>query len=212
MSAWSDQNQLFINIPTQDLLTIVAYGEAGNQGAEGLAAVINVIRNRTLDQSFYDMDIFNITGGDAYKAVILKKWQFSMFLTTDPVRAKAENWAQSLQIALSGNVAFQQAYNLAGMALQGSLEDNTGGSTYYFNPAGVTQEPQWASVIPFITQIGDHLFFGTGISAAVSSLTATVQETAGQAITAMQESPNISILVLAGIGAGLLLVLTKKKK
>lgn len=212
MSAWTDSIQLFINLPTQDLLTIVAYGEAGNQGAEGLAAVINVVRNRTLDQSFYDMDIFNITGGDAYKAVILKKWQFSMFLTTDPVRAKAENWAQSLQIALSGNVAFQQAYNLAGMALQGSLEDNTGGSTYYFNPAGVTQEPQWASVIPFITQIGDHLFFGTGVSAAVSAVTQTFEETAATAVETIKEYPNISILVLAGIGAGLLLVLTKKKK
>jgi hypothetical protein len=211
MSTWTDQNKLFIDLPLDTLLTILMYGEAGNQDVEGMSAVINVVRNRTLDKSFYDMDIYNMTG-DAYKAVILKKWQFSMFNLNDPVRAKAENWAKNIQAALSGNVAFQQAYNISQMVLAGTLDDNTGGSTFYYNPAGVSQEPQWASVIPFITQIGDHLFFGEGVSAAISSVTATFEETAQTAVETIKEYPNITVLVLAGLGVGLLLELRKRKR
>ena len=174
MSTWTNQNQLFLNLPTDQLLTITAYGEAGNQGAEGMMAVLNVIRNRTLDISFYDGEIYAITN-DPYKAVILKKYQFSMYLLNDPVRVTAEKIANNFQSYLS-NSAIQQAYELSQMAIAGTLEDNTVGSQFYFNPAGVTQEPSWASVIPFIGQIGDQLFFGSGISAAVTGAVETIGE------------------------------------
>ena len=78
MSTWTDQNTIFLNLPTNQFLAIIAYGEAANQGVEGMMAVINTVCNRTLDQQFYDMEIYNLTG-DAYKAVGLKPCQFSMF-------------------------------------------------------------------------------------------------------------------------------------
>jgi N-acetylmuramoyl-L-alanine amidase len=211
MSVWSDQNLLFINLPTAQLLAIVAYGEAGNQGTDGMMAVLNVVRNRTLDQQYYDMDIYALTN-DAYKAVALKKWQFSMFNTNDPVRATAEKIAKNFSTYLSTNSALQQAYSLAQMAVDGTLEDNTGGAQFYYNPEGVSQEPSWASVVPFLTQIGDHLFFGSGISAAVSSVVSTIEESATQAIGVMKEYSGVEILVLAGLGVGLYLELRKKKK
>jgi hypothetical protein len=222
MSDWTNKNQLFINLPAEQLLTIVAYGEAGNQDVEGMMAVLNVIRNRTLDTQFYDTEIFNLTN-DAYKAVALKKWQFSMFNLDDPVRAKAENWANNFQNNLVSNSTFRQAYDIAQMLVGGTLSDNTGGATFYLNPAGVTQMPQWASVIPFIGQIGDHLFFGEGVSAAIESvkttageaiesLSSTFEETAASAVEVMKEYPSVTILLLAGIGTGLLLELRKRKK
>jgi len=221
MSTWTDQNQLFLNLPTDQFLTILAYGEAGNQGAEGMMAVLNVIRNRTLDRSYYDEEIYTMTN-DAYKAVGLKKWQFSMFNLNDPVRITAEKIANNFQGYLS-NSTIQQAYNLSQMAIAGTLEDNTAGAQFYFNPAGVTTEPQWASVIPFIGQIGDHLFFGSGISAAIGSAVETIEETvttiastieekAVEAIGVMKQYPNIVVLVLAGLGVGLLLEMRRKKK
>lgn len=210
MSTWTDQNRIFLNLPTNQFLTIMAYGEAGNQGAEGMMAVLNVIRNRTLDRSYYDEEIYGMTN-DAYKAVGLKKWQFSMFNLNDPVRANSEKIANNFQSYLS-NSAIQQAYNLSQMAIAGTLEDNTNGAQFYFNPAGVTSEPSWASMIPFIGQIGDHLFFGSGVSAAVETVIATIEETAGEAVTVMKEHPNITVLVLAGLGVGILLVMTRKKK
>lgn len=210
MSTWIDQNRLFLGLPTDQFLTILAYGEAGNQGAEGMMAVLNVVRNRTLDNQFYDKEILSMTS-DPYKAVGLKKWQFSMFNLNDPVRTKAENWANNFQGYLS-NSAFRQAYELSQMAIAGTLEDNTGGAQFYFNPAGVTQEPSWASMIPFIGQIGDHLFFGSGISAVVASAVSTIEETAAEAIGILKKYPNITVLILAGMGVGLLLEMRKKKK
>ena len=209
-STWVEQNKLFLNLPTDQFLTIMAYGEAGNQGAEGMMAVLNVIRNRTLDRSYYDEEIYAMTN-DAYKAVGLKKWQFSMFNLNDPVRVTAEKIANNFQGYLS-NPTIQQAYELSQMAIAGTLEDNTAGAQFYFNPAGVTQEPQWASVIPFIGQIGDHLFFGSGISAAVESVVASIEETATEALGVMKQYPNITVLILAGLGVGLLLEMKKKKK
>ncbi len=211
MSTWTDQNSIFINLSTAQLLAIIAYGEAGNQGVDGMMAVINTVRNRTMDRQFYDKEIFNLTN-DPYKAVGLKKWQFSMFNVSDPVRTIAEKIASNFQYHLSNNAAIQQAYNLAQMAVNGTLEDNTGGAQFYFNPAGVSQEPQWASVIPFLTQIGDHLFFGSGVSAAIESVTTTIEETATEAIGVLKENPKITVLILAGIGLGLLLELRKRKK
>jgi len=211
MSTWSDQNLLFINLPTAQLLAILGYGEAGNQGSDGIMAVINVVRNRTLDRQYYDMDIYALTN-DAYKAVALKKWQFSMFNMDDPVRVIAERIARDFSGNYSSKPSLQQAYLLAQMAIDGTLEDNTGGAQFYYNPAGVSQEPQWASVIPFLTQIGDHIFFGSGISAAVQSAVTTIEESASQAIGVMKEYTGVEILVLAGLGVGLYLELRKKKK
>jgi len=201
MSVWTDQNLLFLNLPTDQFLSILAYGEAGNQGADGMMAVLNVVRNRTLDRSFYDEEIFSLTN-DAYKAVGLKKWQFSMFNTSDPVRAIAENIARDF--GGYSNSALQQAYSLSQMMLQGGMADNTSGATFYYNPAGVVGQPSWASVIPFIGQIGDHLFFGSGISA--------VAESAVSAVKAMIGYPNVTTLILGGIGLGLVLELRKRKK
>ncbi len=105
------------------------------------------------------------------------------------------------------------------MAINGTLEDNTYGATFYYAPSGVSGEPSWASTIPFIGQIGTQLFFGSGISAAVSGAVASVEqqvstltEQVSSGISAMVTSPNITTLLLAGIGIGLVVTIARRKK
>ncbi len=204
MSAWTDQNVLFLSLPTDQFLAIIAYGEAGNQGADGMMGVLNVVRNRTLDQSFYDMEIYNLTG-DAYKAVGLKAYQFSMFNLNDPVRAIAIRMANNFAGEVQSNSALNQAYGLAQMLIQGTLADNTGGATFYH---ATSVSPSWASSIAYLGQIGDHLFYGSGVSAALSSAVASVSG----AVSSVMTGPNITTLILAGLGIGMVVAISKKKK
>jgi spore germination cell wall hydrolase CwlJ-like protein len=199
MSTWTDQNLIFLNLPTDQFLAILAYGEAGNQGGEGMMAVLNVVRNRTMDGSFYDQEIMNLTG-DAYKAVGLKSSQFSMFNLNNSVRPIAERIAGNFAGEVSSNSILAQAYELAQMMIQGNLADNTGGSQYY-HASYVT--PSWASVIPFIGQIGDQLFYGSGVSAATSGVGSIIEAGLGS---------NITIMILIGIGIGVVIKIIKRRK
>lgn len=211
MSTWTDQNSIFLSLPTDQFLAIIAYGEAGNQGAEGMMGVLNVVRNRTLSQEFIDQEIIALTQ-DPYKAVGLKKWQFSMFNLDDPVRNIALGIAQDFNSKYNSNSALQQAFSLAQQLLQGTLADNTSGAQFYYAPAGVTQEPSWASTIPFLGQIGDQLFFGSGISAAATSAYTAISSVASSAVSAMGKYKNVTVLILVGIGAGLVIEMRKRKK
>lgn len=167
---WISENEVFINLPANKLLAIAAYGEAANQGAEGLMAVLNVIKNRTKEVSKYgDPDILRKTNSP-YHAVILKKWQFSMFNLDDPVRDTALRFAKQWDAYYGANATLRKAYDLATMLLTGLFDDNTYGATHYHTAA---VNPQWASTIPFIGQIGDHLFYGEGGGMAVATASMT---------------------------------------
>lgn len=157
MSDWINQNQIFINLPVNQLLAITAFGEAGNQGTEGMMAVLNVINNRAANiLEFADPEIMSVTNSP-FHGVILKHYQFSMYNLDDPVRANAIKWAQNFNQYLLQNTNFKKAFDLANMLRTGQLEDNTKGATFY-HADYVT--PYWASSIPFIGQIGNHLFYG----------------------------------------------------
>ncbi len=158
MSTWSDKNKLFLNIPDAQLLAITAYGEAASEGREGMLAVLNVIRNRAgLVSSFGDSEIQRLTGS-AYKAVILKAYQFSMYNLTDPVRAIATRMATNFQNSLATSKTLTDAYDLAKGILNNTLPDNTQGAFFYYNPT--LASPTWAATLPFIGQIGAHVFYG----------------------------------------------------
>lgn len=201
-SDWVNENGIFINLPTDQLIAITSFGEASGDGAEGMLAVTNVIRNRTLDKSFYDQEIFGLTG-DAYKACILKKYQFSMYLLDNSVRQTALKLAQNFDLS---NSSLNQAYQFAQMALDGALSDNVSGATFYYAPSGVSSPPSWASIFPFVGQVGSQLFFSSG------STIASAVKAAGQAVEAMVKQPSITTLILLGLGAGITLQLVRKKK
>jgi len=148
--------ELFYYLSSRQLLALTAYGEAGNEGEAGMAAVLNVIRNRTLDpDTFADKDIYRLTGS-VYHAVILKDKQFSMYNANDPVRPTAERIARNFNEELKSNSKLQTAYGLAGKILEGSFPDNTMGATFYH--ANYVM-PYWASILPVIGRIGKHIFY-----------------------------------------------------
>lgn len=161
-----DRNRIFINLPADQLLAITAYGEAGQEGGEGMMAVLNVIRNRTFFTEFYDSEVYEATGSP-YHAVVLKPYQFSIFNLDNPVRPTIERIARNFDEELSRNRNLQIAYNLAQMLVRGGLADNTGGATHYH---AYYIQPEWAYELQFTTQVGSHLFYtskpGFGVSIA----------------------------------------------
>jgi spore germination cell wall hydrolase CwlJ-like protein len=159
MTSWIEKNLIFLSLPVDKLLAITAYGEAASEGGEGMMAVLNVIRNRALNpDTFADKDILNTTGS-VYHAVVLKPYQFSMYNIDDPVRKIAEDLALNFDERILTNKNLQTAYNLSLMLLSGQLADNMGGATHYHS---IAVTPSWASAIPFVGQIGRHLFYSIG--------------------------------------------------
>lgn len=206
-SSWTDQNQLFLNLPVDKLLAITAYGEAGNEGGEGIMAVLNVIRNRTANLSaFGDSEIYNLTNS-TYHAVILKAKQFSMYNLDDPVRATAIRIASNFDAEATSKPNLQMAYDLADMLLQGQLDDNTGGSDFYFNPNVV--QPSWASSLTLMGQIGNHIFYKTpGSSYPMPTMLASIVPDLGTVDLSSVGvgSVPITTLILIGFGVGLLIM------
>jgi hypothetical protein len=149
-------NEVFYQLSADKLVALTAYGEAASEGAQGLMAVINVIANRTRDPNqFADQNILASTGS-VYHAVILKEGQFSVYNASDPQRPKMIQIAQNFDSYANTNKVLNQAYQLSQMLFLGTLEDNTGGATHYH---ATYVSPSWAATIPFVGQIGNHLFY-----------------------------------------------------
>ncbi len=197
-SDWVNKNRLFLSLTPAQLLAITGYGEAGKEGDAGIVAVMNVVRNRTRSpQQFADQEILSLTGS-IYHAVILKKYQFSMYNIDDPVREKVERFAEMWTITVTNNNYVKNCYSLAQKVLTGTLEDNTKGATHYH---ATSVSPSWATSIPYIGQIGAHIFYGVqGAGQAVADT-----------ITSISPSP-LGWMVLAGIGGLLLLWYLINKK
>ncbi len=153
---WIDQVRQFLSLPSDRLLSVTAYGEAASEGGEGMAAVLNVIRNRTNNLgTFADADILNATGSP-WHAVILKKAQFSMYNSGNSVRPIAERLASNFDTEYQTNSTLRTAYSLSQMLLSNTLEDNTFGATFYYNPS--ITSPSWASGMTVVASIGRHIF------------------------------------------------------
>ena len=116
------------------------WGEARNQGDEGMIAVGNVIMNRVKAKSWY---------GDHIKGVCLKAWQFSCWNENDPNREKilALDWSDN---------AFCKAVTLSYYFTKNKMDDNTNGATHYHTK---TISPNWAEGKTPCAEIGDHLFY-----------------------------------------------------
>ena len=192
-------NDIFLTIPADKLLALTAYGEAASEGTEGMMAVINVVLNRMKDLTqFGDSSILAQTGS-AYHAVVLKAKQFSVFNASDPGRSRLESLAASFNSAVLTNKVLANAYDIAKMAIQGMLSDNTGGSTHYH---ATSVMPSWASTIPLIGQIGNHIFY------SVYPAYARVRQVTSVAIETLK--PYTTYIIIALVAAGGLLILRRR--
>ncbi len=222
MSTWTDQNRLFLSLPANQLVAITAYGEAGNEGGEGMMAVANVIKNRTqYPAQFADSEILSMTGS-IWHAVILKYKQFSMYNPGNAVRPIAERIAKNYNAEVSSNAALGQAHNIASLALSGMLADNTNGATYYH---ATYVQPNWG--LPLVAQIGNHLFYTSPTALIASSESVPVsipediipQETipsesdgGEEYVTASIGGAPLTWMILIGMGVGMVFELMRRKR
>jgi hypothetical protein len=148
----------FLSLAPDKLLALTAYGEAASEGAEGMLAVMNVIKNRTKNISkFGDLKIYDKTKSK-YHAVILKPYQFSIYNENNPVRPKLERIAKMFDSYLAFDNTLKKAYELSKKVLSGFLPDNTGGATYYHADY---VKPAWRKSVNLITKIGKHIFYSS---------------------------------------------------
>ena len=132
-------------------------GEAGNQGAEGLAAVAHVMRNRATDSRWPD----SIAG------VALQPKQFSTWNAGAGGNAIPYN-------AKPGSPMYERAGEIFDAVMAGKNVDPTGGATHYYSPAGMSKlvaDGDQANLIPKWlddetarsggrVKIGGHIFVG----------------------------------------------------
>lgn len=157
---WIELNKSFISLPEEKLLALVAYGEARGEDIEGMKAVINVVKNRVkADKWFIDKNIAAIS--TSIHGVILKRWQFSCFLETDPNRNKLENiatlWLRVPDIDSAKKLKEYIELGIAYILAIEKIEDNTNGATHYFEKH--IKSPKWASKYTKVAEIGNHIFF-----------------------------------------------------
>lgn len=154
-------NELFYSVPADRLIALTIYGEARNQGAEGMIAVANVIYNRAryprTESNWFSNIIYNATGS-IWHGIILAPKQFSAFNLNDPVRSTLVNLVNRWDSAMMSDSKLRQAYDIGLLALSGQLADNTYGATHYYNPA--VASPTWAVTPKYelIGSIRNHVF------------------------------------------------------
>lgn len=125
-----------------EILARTLWGEARNQGLDGMAGVASVVLNRVKLKAWWGTTIIE---------VCRKPWQFSCWNANDPNLPK-------LQIVTLADPFFQDAAMIAEDATLGKLRDRTGGATSYYAPAACP-EPKWAKGLTPTVTIRDHVFY-----------------------------------------------------
>lgn len=148
-------------VPTQtpriDGLEVMArtmWGEARNEGFDGMQAVANVIMNRykAAQKSSAKARQF----GSTIEEICKKPYQFSVWNKGDPNLKK-------MQAVDGSDRNFQQAISIADRALRGKMPDITNGADHYLNIAFTRQIrggslPSWVNLSKKTAEIGQHTF------------------------------------------------------
>lgn len=119
--------------------TVIA--EAAGEGEDGMAAVVNVIRNRA--------DRRGLSLGD----VVRQPKQFTGYEAPGPEALKA----------MRDPALRERVGSLIDRALSGELPDATGGADHYHADS---VSPGWAAKMPRTATLGRHLFYDSGVSPA----------------------------------------------
>tara|TARA_R100000541_G_scaffold2442_1_gene8850 strand:+ start:1311 stop:1841 length:531 start_codon:yes stop_codon:yes gene_type:complete len=133
----------------KEILARTIYGEASNQGEEGMIAVGNVILNRYNSNlpKYKTKNIEGITG------VVLKPYAFTVYNDK-----KNENYNRMIN-ATKEDKTYAKALDIAEKLLTGKIKDNTDGATHYFNPDEA--DPYWkdSPLMTPLKKIGNHSFY-----------------------------------------------------
>ena len=134
----------FASLTPIELLTLCLYGEARGESPSGKLAVAHVVLNRLAAAPRYGKNI---------PEIILRPYQFSCFLDSDP------NLRHLINMSLSGHYD-PVCYHIASLALDGYTIDPTGGANLYHVEA-MLRYPAWTQSpsVTVLMQIGNHLFY-----------------------------------------------------
>lgn len=124
-----------------DTLARTLWGEARGQGLDGIAAVANVIANRTQKPGWW---------GTGWVGVCIAPSQFSCWNENDPNRARL------LRVTIA-DPQFRDCMVIAKAAVAGDLRDRTQGADHYY--ADHIAVPKWARGKKPTVVIGNHRFF-----------------------------------------------------
>ncbi|HEX3747581.1 MAG TPA: cell wall hydrolase [Bryobacteraceae bacterium] len=137
-----------------DTVARTLYGEARGSGADGMSAVACVIMNRCRVAQQY------VTahgkphpefGDGTPQSCCWMDEQFSCWDDDDPNLDVIEN-------VTSADPVFQEAMEIAGAAVAGTLPDTTSGATFYYAKS-MPQPPYWAKGKTPCADIGGQRFF-----------------------------------------------------
>lgn len=169
----------------RDLYIRTIIGEAGNQPAQGQAAVAHVIQNRLNSGKW----------GGSYNSVILAPKQFSLWNPGDPAGIMAKGVSED-------SPQYQRVAQIVDDVTSGKTPDPTSGALNYYNPKAAS--PAWGATMANAVDIGAHRFgtAGTGatpstvaridvgpVDAAQSRLQAAGQKLAGVSTTPVTDAP-----------------------
>jgi N-acetylmuramoyl-L-alanine amidase len=133
----------------EDALGRLAYAEAGNQGASGLAGVVFTVLNRVASGRF----------GDNVQSVIEAPGQFAA------VTQAGGRWRDLTPLTPLQSASFKTILDLT---IEGRLPDPTKGATFFQNPKIVASHEAEGLVSPGLTNFGasapiavikDHAFY-----------------------------------------------------
>lgn len=128
-----------------DVMARTLWGEARNQGTDGMEAVASTILNRVAVAE----ERGKFWWGNNIIQVCQKPYQFSCWNRSDPNFKK-------LQAVDKDDLYFATALRIARRAVINKLNDATGGATHYHTSS---ISPYWAKGEDPLTIIGAHIFY-----------------------------------------------------
>lgn len=136
-------------------------GEAYGMGAEGMAAVGQVLKNRALSHGRF--------GGSSIAEVALQDKQFSAW-------NDKENGGNDLVRMSSDSDAYKKAGEIYDTVMAGKTPDLTGGATHFYNNKQMKNKPAWwddevTRAGGKSIQVGEHLFAGGRNSSLITDRT-----------------------------------------
>lgn len=145
-----------INEETILMLARTIWGEARNQGPDGMRAIANVIVNRAND-SLNKERSYRLYG-KGIRGVIEKNKAFSAWNSNDPNREKMLTLDPEGSTLNGANLtAWKQALKIATEVVEGKSGDITHGATHY-HTTGI-KPPYWADENKKVAELGGHIFY-----------------------------------------------------
>ena len=138
----------FTNLSNDKLLALVIYGEARGEPTEGKQAVGEVILNRVRKGGWF---------GDTIAKVVLKPYQFSCFLPSDPNYRILTGIAADWDNRYTHDIVLQACLKVATGLLAGSHTLLLPEGTCYYKVIGCPAS--WAAGMVKVATIGHQEFF-----------------------------------------------------